>query len=141
MPDITILAPIGLGELIDKITILDIKLENVQDSVQKQNILIERKELGDILNQFEFAKDSQLVELTEKLININKKMWWLEDTVRDCIDANDYGDVYIQVAKDIPITNDLRCVVKKEINLKFNSIIVEEKLYQTRKNNATTNKT
>lgn len=124
------MAPISLGELIDKISILNIKLEHVSDPAQHKNILTERDELMAILSQFEFHNDSELARLTVEITDINKKMWRLEDDIRNFIDINKYDEDYIEVAKDIPYTNDRRCEVKKEINLKFNSHIIEEKLYQ-----------
>lgn len=130
MSKITIMAPISLGELIDKIAILNIKLENVSNDEQHKNILTERDELSAILMTFEFHDDPELVELTNELTAINRTMWNLEDDVRDYIDISKYDKDFIRVAKDIPFTNDMRCEVKKQINLKFNSHIVEEKLYQ-----------
>jgi hypothetical protein len=132
MSTIKILAPIGLGELVDKISILTIKSDHVTDPKQTHNIQTEQTELVSLLDQFDFIDDQEFLNLRDELHKINQRMWYLEDTVRDCIADNNYGELFVSVAKDIPFTNDQRCAVKKEINYKFNSTIIEEKLYQVK---------
>jgi hypothetical protein len=127
---IKILAPIGLGELVDKISILNIKLKYAtSNSDQFCNISIEQKELLALLNQHEFVNDLTFVQLQKQLDKINEYIWRLEDQIREHILNNEYGPTFISIARDIPITNDNRCAVKKEINQKFNSFIIEEKIY------------
>lgn len=126
-----ILAPISLGELIDKITILEIKYAAVQDPEKRHNIRVELDELNRTLFELELTdKDYRLLENFHlELKGVNEIIWELEDLVRACIDRDDKSDIFIQVARDIPETNDRRALVKKQINERFGSLIIEEKLY------------
>lgn len=120
------MAPISLGELIDKITILEIKLERVEDPTKRHNIRVELDELNAIYNPL---KDRHLDNFHLELKEVNQSIWELEDIIRNCIKENDRGDLYYTAALNIPITNDKRAAIKKQINEQFNSDIIEEKLY------------
>jgi len=121
-----ILAPISLGELIDKITILEIKLERVTDPEKRHNIRVEHEELSLIYFPLQ---DRHLDNFHIELKEVNNTIWDLEDTVRRCIRTGDKDDEYFQAVMNIPLTNDRRAAIKKQINEQFGSDIIEEKLY------------
>ena len=122
-----ILAPISLGELVDKITILQIKMERVTDSEKRHNIRVELDELNKIYFPLQ---DRHLDNFHIELKQVNENIWELEDIIRNCIRENDRGDLYYTAALNIPITNDRRAAIKKQINEQFGSEIIEEKLYE-----------
>jgi hypothetical protein len=121
-----ILAPISLGELIDKITILEIKMARVKDTEKRHNIRVELEELNLIYFPLQ---DRHLDNFHIELKDVNDKIWELEDIIRNCIRTGDKGDLYYTAALNIPITNDKRAEIKKQINEQFGSEIIEEKLY------------
>jgi hypothetical protein len=121
-----ILAPISLGELVDKITILDIKMERVKDSEKRHNIRIELDELNLIYSPIQ---DRHLDNFHIELKEVNEKIWELEDVIRNCIKTSNRGDLYYTAALNIPLLNDQRAAIKKQINEQFGSEIIEEKLY------------
>ena len=121
-----ILAPISLGELIDKITILEIKMERVKDSEKRHNIRVEHEELSLIYFPLQ---DRHLDNFHIELKEVNEKIWELEDVIRNCIKTSDRGDLYYTAALNIPLLNDQRAAIKKQINEQFGSEIIEEKLY------------
>jgi len=121
-----ILAPISLGELVDKITILEIKMERVKDSEKRHNIRVEHEELSLIYFPLQ---DRHLDNFHIELKEVNEKIWELEDVIRNCIKLGDRGDLYYTAALNIPMLNDQRAAIKKQINEQFGSEIIEEKLY------------
>ncbi|MFN3587570.1 MAG: DUF6165 family protein, partial [Moraxellaceae bacterium] len=117
------------GELIDKITILEIKAERITDPAKLKNV---QHEL-DILTkaQREGMQDSEeLRKLWQELKAINESLWVIEDDIRDCEAKKDFGEQFIQLARAVYITNDKRAAVKKQINTLTGSAIVEEKSYK-----------
>ena len=121
----TAIAP---GELIDKITILRIKSERISDEAKLKNI---RTEL-DILQKTQAEEVPQSAEMTRlegELKAVNEALWDIEDDIRDCERAKDFGEEFIRLARAVYITNDKRAALKKEINLLLGSTIVEEKSY------------
>ena len=124
----TIMTAIAPGELIDKITILRIKSERIADEAKLKNV---RTELG-ILNET-LAKDvpasDELTRLDGALQSVNEELWVIEDDIRDCERAGDFGPEFIRLARAVYVTNDKRAALKKEINLLLGSNIVEEKSY------------
>lgn len=124
-----ILIEVGPGELIDKITILEIKAERITDPAKLKNVLHEL----DILTkaQREGMQDSEeLRKLWQELKAINESLWVIEDDIRDCEAKKDFGEQFIQLARAVYITNDKRAAVKKQINTLTGSAIVEEKSYK-----------
>ena len=121
-----ILAPISLGELIDKITILEIKMARVKNSEKRHNIRVELEELSLIYFPLQ---DRHLDNFHIELKEVNEKIWELEDIIRNCIRDGDRGDLYYTAALNIPMINDKRAAIKKQINEQFGSEIIEEKLY------------
>lgn len=124
-----ILIEVGPGELIDKITILEIKSGRMSDEAKLKNV---RYEL-DVLSkaQRENMEDSpELRRLWAELKAINESLWVIEDDIRDCEGQKDFGPKFIELARAVYITNDKRAAVKKQINLLTGSAIVEEKSYK-----------
>ena len=124
----TITVEVAPGEMIDKITILNIKAERITDEAKLKNVHIERDILTKTLNDAVPAS-AELDALTAELQTINEKLWVIEDDIRDCERAKDFGDTFIQLARAVYVTNDERAAVKRKINELLGSRIVEEKSY------------
>jgi protein subunit release factor A len=121
-----ILAPVSLGELIDKITILQIKKANLEG----QPLINVEHELGQLIETL-ISLSLNIDQTTfEKLRKVNQDLWNIEDAIRDFEKAKNFGPDFIQLARSVYKTNDLRSTIKKEINAKYNSVIVEEKFYK-----------
>ena len=122
------LTPISWGELFDKITILQIKLENLQDQNALKNVKIEYDELFKIYNN-NFLEDENAKRLLADLKNINKILWNIEDDIRDKERDKNFDEEFIELARNVYITNDERSRIKKNINNTFGSQFIEEKSY------------
>jgi len=120
-----ILAPISLGELYDKISILEIKMSIIKDEEKFQNV---KKEYLLLVNiSAKYLIDSNLyTELKDK----NNDLWIVEDKLRIKEKNQEFDDEFIQLARSVYHLNDKRSEIKKQINLKFGSDIVEEKSYE-----------
>jgi hypothetical protein len=123
-----ILAEISAGELIDKITILEIKKIKIID---KKKIKEVDKELTSLNNTMSnFVKDkSKIINLKKKLKDINLKLWDIEDGKREAEKDNDFGKKFIELARNVYKFNDERAKIKSEINFILNSNIKEVKSY------------
>lgn len=122
----TILAPISIGELIDKITILEIK-QIYMTGIKLKNINKEMKLLKNILQD----KNLEInIDLIKNLKKINKKLWEIEDNIRIKERNQEFDEEFIKLARSVYIENDKRASIKKEINQKYNSDLVEEKSYK-----------
>jgi hypothetical protein len=120
---------IAPGELIDKITILEIKSERMDDPAKLENV---RREL-EILSATrdgELDGSEELDELAAKLKTVNEKLWVIEDDIRDCEAAGDFGETFIGLARAVYQINDKRARLKREINVLLRSEIIEEKSYK-----------
>lgn len=124
-----ILVPISPGELLDKITILQIKAERIDDSAKVHNVKTELALLTDVWNKSVEA-DNEIDALTKELKSINEALWEIEDDIRDEERNKRFGDRFIELARAVYVTNDKRADAKKKVNLHLNSTIVEEKSYQ-----------
>lgn len=124
----TLSIPVAPGELIDKITILEIKSERMTDSAKLVNVRHELKILREEQVRH-IAADPQLASLEAKLKEVNGRIWDLEDVIRDCERRKDFGDEFLATARKIYRTNDERAALKKDINIYLGSQIVEEKSY------------
>ena len=124
----TILTAIAPGELIDKITILRIKSERIADEAKLKNVRTELAVLNETLERDVPASD-ELSRLDAALQAVNEELWVIEDDIRDCERAGDFGDEFIRLARAVYVTNDKRAALKKEINLLLGSTLVEEKSY------------
>jgi hypothetical protein len=124
-------APISLGELIDKITILEIKAINISDSAKLKNVTHELDILNDkVASLLDSSGINKLAPLKASLKNINQELWVIEDDIRDCELAKDFSDKFVQLARAVYFTNDKRAAIKKDINLAFGSELIEEKSYK-----------
>ena len=119
-----------IGDAFDKLSILEIKLENVKDEVQKQNIQNELTYLHDKLQPFWNAGGDTLKEVYQRLKKTNGQMWVIEDSVRLKERDNKFDEEFIELARAVYYTNDRRAAEKKEINHLLNSEFFEEKIYQ-----------
>ena len=124
-----ILIPISPGELLDKITILEIKSARIDSAEKKANVNNELSMLNQVWNE-SVKQDNALVEMRAELKAINEALWDIEDDIRDEERARRFTDRFIELARSVYVTNDQRANVKKRINLHLKSDIVEEKSYQ-----------
>jgi hypothetical protein len=124
-----ILTPVSIGELIDKITILEIKAERIDDAAKLANV---RTELDGLLPLYATQRSNQpaLEALKQQLKVINERMWDIQDQLRDKEAAQVFDDAFVQLARGVYRTNGERVQVKNEINRLAGSALVEEKQYQ-----------
>ena len=116
---------VSIGEIVDKLSILKIKKNNILDVIKLNNITTEYNYLNDIVfNQLKISEEDFF-----KLVLINEKLWKIEDDIRDMERNKTYDIEFIKLARSVYFTNDVRAEIKKEINLKYNSLFVEEKSY------------
>lgn len=123
-------APISLGELIDKITILQIKQERIQDTVKLKNITNELFQLIEIHSRI--LTDKHLADtspLFHQLYHVNNQLWDIEDSKRKHESEQNFDEEFVQLARQVYLKNDLRASIKKQINELVGSMIVEEKSY------------
>ena len=121
---------ISNGELIDKISILELKMLNITDEDKLVNINNEFKELNPFVHDLfdKYGPEIQLLYL--ELSKINGQLWTIEDDIRECERSKDFSEKFVELARSVYITNDKRCDVKKEINILTESGLVEEKSYE-----------
>lgn len=115
--------PVSIGELIDKITILEIKINTITNIDALGNIKFELTKLENI------AKEFECTDLKTSMSAINQELWNTEDAVRECERTHDFGEKFISLARNVYHKNDERARIKRMINERFNSAIVEEKSY------------
>ena len=121
--------PVSPGEVLDKITILEIKSERMTDPDKVANVRIEL----DLLQKTWAAaitEDETIRDLHAQLKEINEALWEIEDDIRDKERAKEFDERFIELARSVYFTNDRRSDVKKKLNLHLGSQIVEEKSYQ-----------
>lgn len=124
----SVLVPTSWGEVIDKITILEIKAERLTDAAKLANVTTELTALVAVRER-EFPAHAALAALAAELKAINEKLWVIEDDIRDCERAKDFGDKFVALARAVYYTNDERAAVKRKINDLLGSALVEEKSY------------
>ena len=120
--------PVSLGELVDKISILNIKNKNIKDHEKLKLIREELKLLTITLDGH--LKKNDIQEFLDALIKINSELWIIEDEIRDCERSKKFDEKFISLARSVYITNDKRSEIKLDINKKFGSEIVEVKSYE-----------
>ena len=118
------------GELLDKLSILELKLKNIKDDKKLINIKNEHGGLSPLCNNLFDNYGNELRSLYAKLSEINAELWKIEDDIRECERNKDFGDEFVQLARAVYFTNDKRSDVKKSINLLTESGFVEEKSYE-----------
>ena len=122
------LVPISWGELFDKITILQIKLDKLTSKNALNNVGREFKQLQSILIKY-FPNSIEAKQLEEELKQVNQQLWDIEDNIRDKERNRSFDDEFIQLARSVYIINDERSRIKRKINDIFGSEFVEEKSY------------
>jgi len=128
---------VSVGELLDKITILEIKSERIDDAAKVANV---NKELG-ILRRTWAASELSSTDIGDpmaRLKAVNEELWEIEDNIRIKEAAGEFDDKFIALARSVYFRNDVRADVKKELNLLLGSTLVEEKFYVDYKGNAET---
>ena len=120
--------PVSVGELVDKISILHIKNINIKDVEKIKFIKAELALLNQTLDKYVNRVDIQ--EYLDALIEINSKLWVIEDEIRDCERNKNFDQKFIELARSVYFTNDKRSDVKLDINKKFGSQIIEVKSYE-----------
>ena len=124
-----ILIPISPGELLDKITILEIKSERIASAEKKANVNNELEMLNTVWRD-SVTEDAEIAAMRNEMKKINETLWDIEDDIRDEERDKRFEKRFIELARSVYVTNDQRADVKKRINLYLKSDIVEEKSYQ-----------
>jgi hypothetical protein len=121
--------PVSPGEVLDKITILEIKSERITDSKKVANVRVELALLQQTWrNNINDSEDIR--SLHAQLKKINETLWEIEDDIRDKERAREFDERFIELARAVYVTNDQRSQIKKKLNLHLGSEIIEEKSYQ-----------
>ena len=123
-----IIVEVSVGELLDKISILEIKQDKIKDQDKLKFINLEHKILKEQLNQ-NVRSDDKLEDLFQSLKEINAKLWVIEDDKRQCEKDKDFGEKFIKLSRDVHFLNDDRAKIKLEINNHTGSTIKEIKEY------------
>jgi tetratricopeptide (TPR) repeat protein len=119
---------IAPGELIDKITILEIKLQKISDPVKQRNVHAECEALKSVRDR-DLGQSEEIAVLTFELQAVNQRLWHVEDEIRLCEQAKDFGPRFIELARSVYQENDRRAALKRRINELLGSRIAEEKCY------------
>jgi hypothetical protein len=121
--------PVSPGEVLDKITILEIKSERIDDAAKLANVRLELELLDRVWSEA-VDEDEELAGLRRELREINETLWAIEDDIRDKERASSFDEGFIELARQVYFTNDRRSAVKRSINEHLGSAIMEEKSYQ-----------
>lgn len=121
--------PVSVGEVVDKLTILEIKAARITDPGKLQNITAELESLRPLVSGGVFDKQ-EVRALTDALRAVNGELWDIEDNIRAEEAGGRFGDRFIELARAVYVTNDRRADLKKQINLATGSDLVEEKSYE-----------
>jgi hypothetical protein len=121
--------PISWGELVDKITILEIKMDRIQDAKKLENIDRELKALLLIFDK-NCQEPETIAQVKSALRSVNEKLWVIEDDIRRCEKEKDFSQRFIDLARAVYINNDQRAALKREINTILKSELFEEKSYE-----------
>lgn len=117
---------VSIGEALDKLSILSIKMEKIKDESKLENVSKEYYMLLNLLEEEMFTNP-----LYYKLKDVNKKLWEIEDDIRECERIGNFNLNFIRLARAVYHRNDERAAIKKEINIKYGSNLIEEKEYQS----------
>src|ERR1035437_3888094 len=124
-----ILAPISVGELFDKISILEIKLERLDDPAKLSNVRHELSLLEGIVAESGITLTDEIREVLPRLKSVNSAIWEAEDQIRNCERRGVFDDGFLSTARSIYRLNDARASAKRELNSLTSSSVVEEKSY------------
>jgi len=119
---------VSIGEVVDKYTILTIKKLLIYDKDKLENIDREWKSVKDALSRK--YPETLTDPLSQELYNINKKLWQVEDDLRECERRKAFAEKFVELAREVYQLNDVRAIIKKQINTKYGSELVEEKSYK-----------
>ena len=122
--------PVSVGEVLDKITILQIKLAHISDAAKRANIQNELDALLPLVAGDAFTTDQMQILMAE-LKSVNETLWDIEDDIREKEAVKSFDAEFIRLARAVYITNDKRAEIKKQINLATGSALVEEKSYES----------
>ena len=122
--------PVSVGEVLDKITILQIKLAHISDTNKRVNIQNELDALLPLMAGDGFATD-EMQGLMAELKSVNEALWDIEDDIREKEAAKSFDAEFIKLARAVYVTNDKRAEIKKQINLATGSALIEEKSYES----------
>jgi len=122
--------PVSVGEVLDKITILQIKLAHISDAAKRVNIQNELDALLPLVADDAFTTD-QMRGLMAELKAVNEALWDIEDDIREKEAAKSFDAEFIRLARAVYVTNDKRAEIKKQINLATGSALIEEKSYES----------
>lgn len=122
-----VMAPVSPGELLDKITILEIKSERIEDAEKVKNVRYELELLSKLWTQAVPAID--VSQERQQLKSVNEELWVIEDDIRDKERDKAFDEQFVKLARSVYFTNDRRADLKKVVNQKLGSAIVEEKSY------------
>ena len=125
----TVSVPISYGELLDKITILEIKSERIGQPERLENVRRELALLSEVWEQLG-AKANQVSQARSQLKLVNTTLWDIEDKIRLKEASNTFDERFVELARAVYVTNDRRAAIKKEINMALGSELVEEKSYE-----------
>lgn len=123
-----ILVPVSTGELLDKVSILRIKTERIDDPDKLRNVRRELRALQGAVEEID-ADEDRVEAWLDDLVEVNGALWEIEDDIRRCESEDDFGDRFVELARAVYRTNDVRAQLKREINLATGSDLVEEKSY------------
>jgi hypothetical protein len=120
--------PISIGELLDKISILEVKAERIADSGKRANVLAELTALDEVGRALRLDR-AEVGDLRTRLRAVNGELWDIEDAIRECERRADFGEAFVGLARSVYRTNDERAALKRLINELAGSRLVEEKSY------------
>ena len=121
--------PISWGDLVDKITILEIKMDRIHDEKKRENIDKELQALKIVFDQG-CKSPEKIKQVKAKLRAVNEQLWDIEDDIRKCEKEKDFSQRFIDLARSVYMTNDRRAALKREINIILKSKLIEEKSYE-----------
>jgi hypothetical protein len=119
---------VSIGEVVDKYTILTIKKLFIHDNEKLENVEKEWKIIKSAL--LKKYPETLTEPFTQELYDINKRLWKVEDDLRDCEHKNYFGEKFVELAREVYQLNDVRAIIKKQINQKYGSELMEEKSYK-----------
>jgi len=128
LPAGTNLIPISFGEMIDRITILEIKEEKISDPAQRANVVAELEIVQNALAPFHQLAEETIVQ-KHLLRSINERLWSIEDQLRALEQTHDFGHTFVELARSVYLLNDERAALKRRLNHRAGSEIIEEKFF------------